>query len=97
MHFMFLEVCGCCLPSCSFVSFVVTLFSFGYHDLDALHAPLHVECYTRTPRDAVAQSLLVMENRDLLRGQNAADRFPGILGVLVARTYKPMAIPEMDG
>ena len=66
-------------------------------NLHALHATFSLECYPRSPTGALAKSLPVVENGDLLRSQNAANTLPGILGVRVAGAKQFMAVPEVDG
>ena len=44
----------------------------------------------------MAQPLSIVADRDLLRRENDPDRIPGVLGVYVARTPEPVALPEVD-
>ena len=69
----------------------------GYDGLNALHAAICVERNPRAQVGAVAQSVLVVADGDLLRGEDAADRVSGVLGVSMARTSPPVAISEVDG
>jgi hypothetical protein len=65
--------------------------------LDALHTTFSLECYPRSSAGALAKSLPVVANGDLLRSENAANTLPRILGVRVAGEKQSMAVPEMDG
>jgi hypothetical protein len=65
--------------------------------LHALHFTFSLECYPRSSAGALAKSLPVVANGDLLRSQNAANTLPRILGVRVAGEKQSMAVPEMDG
>src|SRR4029077_2541279 len=63
----------------------------------ALHASISMERNPRTSPRPVAQPLPLVASRDLLRGQDAADRLSRILGVHVAGAQQSLAISEMDG
>jgi hypothetical protein len=63
----------------------------------ALHTAFSLECYPRSSAGALAKSLPVVANGDLLRSENAANTLPRILGVRVAGEKQSMAVPEMDG
>jgi hypothetical protein len=65
--------------------------------LHALHTTFSLECYPRSSAGALAKSLPVVANGDLLRSENAANTLPRILGVRVAGEKQSMAVPEMDG
>lgn len=65
--------------------------------IHALHASIPVERNPRPPSGSLAQSLPVVANRNLLRGKDATDRSPGILGVHLAGAQESVALFEMDG
>ena len=64
--------------------------------MHALHVAIHVERHAWAPSDAVAKPVPALANRNLLRREDAANRFLGVLGVSLARTQKSLAIPKMD-
>ena len=68
-----------------------------YTEADASDAALYLERDPRPPACAVAQSLSFVAARDLHRGQNDADRFPGILGISMDGAQRSLALFEMDG
>ncbi len=53
--------------------------------------------FSRPSPGAVAESLSAVENRDLLRRENAANWVSGILGICVAGARRVMALSQMDG
>src|SRR5262245_8700560 len=65
-------------------------------EVHALHASIYVECDVRTSFHAVAQSILTLADRNLLRCKDAANRLSRILGISLARAPKSLALSQMD-
>ena len=64
--------------------------------INAADNALYLELHPRPPDCSLAQPLSSMASRDLHRGQNDADRFPGILGISLDRAEQSVAFSEMD-
>src|SRR6266550_8167161 len=62
----------------------------------ALHSAILVERNSRAPPHPVAQPLSAVADRNVLWREDAADRFPGILGIRVAGTPQSLALSKMD-
>src|SRR2546421_4936121 len=61
-----------------------------------LHSAILVERNSRAPPHPVAQPLSAVADRNVLWREDAADRFPGILGIRVAGTPQSLALSKMD-
>jgi hypothetical protein len=72
-------------------------FGAGYTtNTNDLYRAIFMECDSRSSSDPLAQPVSALENRDLLRSKDAANRFSGILGICLARAHKSVAIPQVD-
>jgi len=65
--------------------------------LYAPFAPFSLERHERPSAGSLAKSLSFVAHRDLLRRQDDADRFPGVLGISVAGAHQSVALFEVDG
>ena len=78
-------------------SAVFSIMTFAAMMSHASFDPLLVECHQRASPRALAKSISVMADRDLLRGEDDADWLYRILGIFMARARQPVEIFEVDG
>ena len=75
----------------------VSLRNAAILEKHASHVSIFVAFHARPSLGSLEESLSSLESGNLLRCEDAADWVPGVLGVCVARTLKPVAFSQVDG